>query len=95
MTPEPTPFAPSRRRAWHRWPRLGAGLLAAAVLAGCAAGAGISIPIGRVGSIGVGVDSDGRVSGGVAVGRGGVTVGVGGAAQLPQTPASAASASGR
>jgi hypothetical protein len=59
---------------------------------------GISVPIGGIGSVGVGADSSGRVSGGVAVGTGGVSVGVGGTGTLPaspkapQPPASAASA---
>ncbi len=53
-------------------------------------GLGISVPIGGIGSIGVGVGSDGRVNGGVSVGRGGVSVGVGGTAELPRpTPAPA------
>ena len=56
-----------------------------AAFAGCTSiGLGLSIPIGGLGSIGVGVGSDGRVSGGVAVGRGGVSVGVGGTADLPR-----------
>jgi hypothetical protein len=56
-------------------------------------GLGISIPVGGIGSIGVGVGSDGRVNGGVVVGRGGVSVGVGGTADLPRrAPEPAASA---
>ncbi len=55
------------------------------VLSACSnIGLGISIPIGSIGSIGVGVGSDGRASGGVSVGRGGVSVGVGGTADLPR-----------
>ena len=55
-------------------------------LVGCtSAGLGINIPIGGIGSIGVGVGSDGRVSGGVSVGRGGVSVGVGGTVDLPRS----------
>lgn len=64
-------------------------LMLCCTLAACSSiGLGISVPIGGIGSIGVGVGSDGRVSGGVSVGRGGVSVGVGGTADLPRpTPA--------
>ena len=60
-------------------------------------GFGISLPIGGIGSMGVGVGGDGRVSGGVAVGRGGASVGVGGtldpsrSAPAPAEPAASAS----
>jgi hypothetical protein len=65
----------------------------AATLVACSSvGVGVSIPIGGIGSIGVGASSDGRVSGGVAVGRGGVSVGVGGSGRLPQRSEPAASA---
>lgn len=60
------------------------------LVAGCASvGVGLSIPIGGMGGVSVGVGSDGRVSGGVSVGHGGVSVGVGGTGQLPppQDPA--------
>ncbi len=70
-------------------------LALAASLAACSSvGLGISVPIGGIGSIGVGVGSDGRVNGGVSVGRGGVSVGVGGTAELPRPspPEPAASA---
>ena len=65
--------------------------LAVLGLSACSSiGLGISLPIGGIGSIGVGVGGDGRVSGGVAVGRGGASVGVGGTANLPRSiPASA------
>jgi hypothetical protein len=70
-----------------------AGALLAALLAGCSSvHIGIGLPIPGIGSIGVG--SDGRVSGGVNVGTGAVSVGVGGTTQLPRSaeaPASAAS----
>ena len=60
-------------------------LLVLPAFVGCTSiGLGLSIPIGGIGSIGVGVGSDGRVNGGVAVGRGGVSVGVGGTAELPR-----------
>ncbi|MFN0183623.1 MAG: hypothetical protein ACKVQR_07400 [Aquabacterium sp.] len=68
-------------------------VLAAAATAGCAAGVGFSIPVGSIGSIGVGVDSEGRVTGGVAVGRGGVSVGVGGSTTLPRAPAASEASS--
>lgn len=59
--------------------------LSVLALSACSSiGLGISLPIGGFGSIGVGVGSDGRVSGGVAVGRGGASVGVGGTADLPR-----------
>ena len=62
-----------------------AALLCVPALTACASiGLGISIPMGGIGSIGVGVGSDGRMSGGVMVGRGGVSVGVGGTADLPR-----------
>lgn len=75
--------------AMNRGVRAAWALLLAALslgsLTGCTSiGLGISIPIGGIGSIGVGVGSDGRVNGGVAVGRGGVSVGVGGTADLPR-----------
>jgi hypothetical protein len=44
---------------------------------------GISFPIGPFGSIGVGVDSNGRVGGSVGVGVGPATVSVGTSGQLP------------
>jgi hypothetical protein len=54
-------------------------------LAGCSSiGIGISLPIGGLGSVGVSVGSDGRVGGSVSAGRAGVSVGVGGTAELPQ-----------
>lgn len=66
------------------------------LLAGCTSvGLGVSLlfPGGRVG---VGVDGSGRVGGGVSVGSGPASVGVGGTAQLPppapSEPASTASA---
>lgn len=70
------------------------GVALAATLAGCASvGIGIALPFPG-GSIGVGVDSSGQVGGGVAVGSGPVSVGVGGTARLPpkapDAPASAA-----
>ncbi len=59
-------------------------LAATAVLAACTSvGVGISVPLGGLGGVSVGVDSSGRVSGGVTVGAGGVSVGVGGTTQLP------------
>jgi hypothetical protein len=63
-------------------PRL---LLAAslAALAGCSSvSIGVGLPIGHIGSIGVGVSSDGRVHGGATVGSGGVNVGVSGSGRL-------------
>jgi hypothetical protein len=67
------------------------GLVVAALsLVGCTSiGVGLSIPIGGLGGVSIGVGSDGRVSGGVSVGGGGVSVGVGGSTQLPppQDPA--------
>jgi len=51
---------------------------------GCTSmGVSIGLPIPG-GGVSVGVGSDGRVSGGVAVGTGGVRVGVGGTAQIPR-----------
>ncbi len=70
-----------RRAAW-----VALGLL---MLAGCTSvGIGLSLPIGGLGGISIGMGSDGRVSGGVSVGSGGVNVGVGGTAQMlpPQDP---------
>ncbi len=69
--------------------------LGALVLAGCTSvGIGLSLPIGGLGGISIGVGSDGRVSGGVSVGSGAVSVGVGGTAQMlpPQDPARSRSA---
>lgn len=64
-----------------------------ASLAGCAGvQVGVGLPIGRIGGVGVSVGSDGRVSGTVGVGSGGVSVGVGGSAQLPRSASPAASA---
>jgi hypothetical protein len=58
--------------------------LCAGFLAACSSvGVGIGIPIPGVGAVSVGVDSGGRVGGSVPVGTGGVSVGVGGTAQLP------------
>ncbi len=59
-------------------------LLLGAGLMGCTSvGLGLTFPIPGIGSIGVGVDNQGHVTGGVNVGTGGVSVGVGGTAQLP------------
>jgi hypothetical protein len=55
-------------------------------------GVGFSVPIGGIGSIGVGMGSDGRVGGSVGVGTGGVSVGVGGSTTLPRSAQPAASA---
>lgn len=71
----------------------GLGVALAVLLGGCASvGIGISLPFPG-GSVGVGVDSSGRVGGGVAVGSGPVSVGVGGRTRLPpaapEAPASA------
>jgi hypothetical protein len=75
----------------RRLHRVAAGLLAL-LAGGCSSvSIGIGLPIGGIGNVGVSVGSDGRVSGGVAVGTGGVSVGVGGAATLP-APDPAASA---
>lgn len=65
-------------------PRAAGLALAACGLVGCTSiGVGLSIPIGGIGGVSIGMGSDGRVSGGVSVGTGGVSVGVGGTAQLP------------
>jgi hypothetical protein len=65
--------------------KCGALVLAAAGLPGCAGvHIGLGLPVGGPGSVGLSMGSDGRVSGGVAVGRGGVSVGVGGSAPLPK-----------
>lgn len=53
---------------------------------------GVGLPIGGIGGVGVSVDSSGRVSGSVGVGHGGVSVGVGGSAQIPPPSEPAASA---
>jgi hypothetical protein len=47
---------------------------------------GVSVPIGRVGGVGVSVGGNGTVSGSVGVGVGGGSVSVGGTGRLP-TPA--------
>ncbi len=68
-------------------------LLVLLVLAGCSGiSIGIGLPIGGFGGVGVSVGSDGRVSGNVGAGRGGVSAGVGGSAQLPKSSEPAASA---
>ncbi len=55
------------------------------LVAGCTGfGVGLSIPIPGVGSVGVGVNNSGQMTGGVSIGTGGVSVGVGGTAQLPR-----------
>lgn len=65
-------------------PRAAGMALAACGLVGCTSiGVGLSIPIGGIGGVSIGVGSDGRVSGGASVGTGGVSVGVGGTARLP------------
>ena len=61
------------------------GLLTALLLTACANfSVGIGLPIGGLGGVGVAVNTDGRVSGNVAVGSGGVLVGVGGTAEVPK-----------
>ncbi len=64
--------------------RAGCTAIAVLALAGCTSvGIGLSLPIGGIGGVSIGLGSDGRVSGGVSVGGGGVSVGVGGTGQLP------------
>jgi hypothetical protein len=61
-------------------------LISLVFITGCSnmsTGVGISFPIGPFGSIGVGVDSNGRVGGSVGVGVGPATVSVGTSGQLP------------
>jgi hypothetical protein len=48
---------------------------------------GVSVPIGRMGGVGVSVGSGGTVSGSVGVGTGGGAVSVGASGQLPPPPA--------
>lgn len=73
--------------------RIAAALAVLLVLAGCSGiSIGIGLPIGGFGGVGVSVGSDGRVGGSVGVGRGAVSVGVGGTAQLPKPSEPAASA---
>ena len=68
-------------------------LMSVWALAGCANfSIGLGLPIGGLGSVGVAVGSDGRVGGGVSVGSGPVSVGVGGSTQLPRRPEKSASA---
>lgn len=64
---------------------------AVAALIGCAnMGIGFSLPIGRIGGVGVSVGGDGQVGVGVGVGSGGVSVGVGGTLpRASEPPASA------
>ena len=58
---------------------------AVAAVIGCAnVGIGLSLPIGRIGGVGVSVGGDGQVGVGAGVGSGGVQVGVG--ATLPRPP---------
>jgi hypothetical protein len=66
--------------------RLLAALGVALTLSACASSGvhfGVGIPVGRMGSIGVGIGTDGRVSGSVGVGVGGGSVSVGTSGQLP------------
>ena len=71
-----------------RWAALAGAAMAAATLGGCASlGVGLSVPLGRAAGVGVSLGSEGQVGFGLGVGhgagRGGVSVGVGGTAQLP------------
>ena len=70
-----------------RWTVLAGAAMAAATLGGCASlGVGVSVPLGRAAGVGVSLGSDGQVGFGLGVGRGGVSVGVGGSTQLPERP---------
>jgi quinol-cytochrome oxidoreductase complex cytochrome b subunit len=62
-----------------------AALMGAVTLLTACAGAsiGVSLPIGRMGGVGVSVGSGGMVSGSVGVGTGGGAVSVGASGQLP------------
>jgi hypothetical protein len=63
-------------------------ILCGVTLTGCShmtTGIGVSFPLGPFGSIGVGVNSDGRVGGSVGVGVGPAVVSVGTSGQLPAT----------
>ncbi len=74
-----------------RWTVLAGAALAVATLGGCASlGLGVSVPLGRAAGVGVSLGSDGQVGVGLGVGRGGVSVGVGGTTQWierSETPA--------
>lgn len=59
-----------------------AGLLTAC--AGVSPSVGISVPIGRMGGVGVSIGGGGTVSGSVGVGAGGGSVSVGATGQLPK-----------
>ena len=62
-----------------------AALLSTVLLASCSGiSIGVGLPIGGIGGVGGSVNSDGRVSGSAGVGRGGVTVGVGGTTEIPK-----------
>jgi hypothetical protein len=52
--------------------------------AGIGTSVGISVPIGRMGGVGVSIGSGGTVSGSVGVGSGGGSVSVGASGQLPK-----------
>jgi hypothetical protein len=52
--------------------------------AGISPSVGISVPIGRMGGVGVSIGGGGTVSGSVGVGTGGASVGVGASGQLPK-----------
>jgi hypothetical protein len=67
--------------------KIAATLALCSLLAACAGvgtNIGISVPIGRVGGVGVSVGSGGTVSGSVGVGVGGGNVSVGASGQLPK-----------
>jgi hypothetical protein len=71
-----------RKRELAKW-----GLLAGVCLAlsGCAhigGGIGISLPIGPFGSVGVNLNSDGRVGGSIGIGVGGASISVGTSGKL-------------
>ena len=72
-----------------RWALIAGTSVAAIALGGCASlGVGVSVPLGRAAGVGVALGSDGQVGFGLGVGRGvgrvGMSVGVGGSAQLPE-----------
>ena len=72
-------MSPHTRIQMHRQPvvRFFVGVAAAALLGGCAAGVGISVPLIPGVSLGVGVGSGGRAQVGIGTGVGPVGVGVG------------------
>jgi hypothetical protein len=77
-------FIQAISRFWFKFPALTGIFMLLTACANVGTSVGISVPIGRMGGVGVSVGGNGTVSGSVGVGVGGGSVSVGASGQLPK-----------